>query len=140
MNGARQCERCGMILEPGEPHEQVGVWLRVSTLVQEEDEQRPSIMRWVRDHRYCVVREYKIHGESAFKGSKKFDRKWAEVIKDFHESVITCLVTWNTKRIDRKLQTIQMIGEVVREHGRIEFISQPHLNDLSTMEIGRAHV
>ena len=58
---------------------------------------------------------------------------WAQVIKDIANGVFTVLVVWKTNRIDRKLQTYQMIREVVEAGGRIEFVMQPHLNDLSTM-------
>jgi hypothetical protein len=44
---------------------------------------------------------------------------------------ITVLVVWKTDRIDRKLNTIHMIKEAVEAGSRIEFVTQPHLNDLS---------
>lgn len=84
-------------------------------------------------HNYDVQRVYTVHGGSAFKGNKKFDDEWAKVIKDIINGVITVLVVWKTDRIDRKLQTYQMIKEIVEAGGRVEFVTQPHLNDLSTM-------
>ena len=39
---------------------------------------------------------------------------WSQVIKDIINGVFTVLVVWKTDRIDRKLQTYEMIKEVVR--------------------------
>ena len=95
--------------------------------------QVPDVERWESARNYDVKRVYTVHGGSAFKGSKKFDDEWANVIRDISRGVITVLVVWKTDRIDRKLQTYQMIKEVVEAGGRVEFVTQPHLNDLSTM-------
>lgn len=113
--------------------EQAGIWLRVSRSGQDEDSQRPDITRWVEAHGYDVQAEYVIHGKSAFKGSRKFDQTWAQVIDDMHSGRISVLVVWKTDRIDRKLNTFQMLAEVVAAGGRVEFVTQPHLNDLTTM-------
>jgi DNA invertase Pin-like site-specific DNA recombinase len=112
-------------------------WLRVSTNKkrnqQDEGQQVPDIERWETGHGYNVRKTYTIHGASAFKGNKRFDQTWAQVIKDIENGVFTVLVVWKTNRIDRKLQTYEMIKEVVKAGGRIEFVVQPHLNDLSNM-------
>lgn len=113
--------------------ERSGRWLRVSTGRQEEGMQVPDVERWESARNYDVKRVYTVHGGSAFKGNKKFDDEWAKVIRDISRGVITVLVVWKTDRIDRKLQTYHMIKEVVEAGGRIEFVTQPHLNDLSTM-------
>lgn len=113
--------------------ERSGRWLRVSTGKQDEGEQVPDCQRWEAERDYEVKAEYVVHGGSAFKGNKKFDDMWAQVIKDIINGVITVLVVWKTDRIDRKLNTYQMIKEVVEAGGRIEFVTQPHLNDLSHM-------
>jgi len=113
--------------------ERSGRWLRVSTGSQDEGMQVPDVERWESAHDYDVQRVYTVHGGSAFKGNKKFDDEWAKVIRDITNGVITVLVVWKTDRIDRKLQTYQMIKEVVEAGGRVEFVTQPHLNDLSTM-------
>jgi DNA invertase Pin-like site-specific DNA recombinase len=108
-------------------------WLRVSTGTQDEGQQIPDIERWETSHGYDVRKTYTIHGASAFKGNKTFDDMWAQVIKDIINGVFTVLVVWKINRIDRKLQTYEMIKEVVKAGGRVEFVAQPHLNDLSTM-------
>jgi DNA invertase Pin-like site-specific DNA recombinase len=113
--------------------EKSGRWLRVSTKRQDEQSQVPDIIRWEESRGYDVKRTYTIGGASAYKGNKKFDATWAQVIKDFENGVITVLVVWMQNRLDRKLQTMRMIEEVREAGGRIEFVTQPHLNDLSSM-------
>lgn len=113
--------------------ERSGRWLRVSTGKQDEGLQVPDVERWETGHDYDVQRVYTVHGCSAFKGNKKFDDQWAAVIRDMINGIITVLVVWKTDRIDRKLQTYQMIREVVEVGGRVEFVTQPHLNDLTHM-------
>jgi site-specific DNA recombinase len=113
--------------------EQAGIWLRVSTTGQDEESQLPDNTRWCESHGYDVAETYTIHGKSAFKGSRKFDAMWSRVIDDMHSGRITVLVVWKTDRLDRKLNTFQMLAEVVAAGGRVEFVTQPHLNDLTTM-------
>jgi DNA invertase Pin-like site-specific DNA recombinase len=112
-------------------------WLRVSTNKksnqQDEGQQVPDIERWESGHGYDVRKTYPIHGASAFKGNKTFDAMWAQVIEDILNGVFTVLVVWKINRLDRKLQAYEMIKEVVKAGGRVEFVMQPHLNDLSTM-------
>jgi DNA invertase Pin-like site-specific DNA recombinase len=112
-------------------------WLRVSTNKksnqQDEGQQIPDIERWETGHGYDVKETYTVHGGSAFKGNAKFDAEWARVLKDIANGVFTVLVVWKTDRIDRKLETYKRIREVVEAGGRIEFVTEPHLNDLSTM-------
>ena len=116
----------------GEP---AGIWLRVSRSGQDEESQRPECIRWCNERKYDYsdATTYVIHGRSAFKGSRKFDAIWTRVISDIHQGKIKVLVVWKQNRLDRKLQTFQMIAQVVAAGGRVEFVSQPHLNDLSTM-------
>jgi len=113
--------------------DRAGRWLRVSTGNQDEGNQVPDVDAWCDSHGYDVTQTYVLHGKSAFKGSKKFDQTWAQVLSDMRSGKITVLVVWKTDRMDRKLNTIQMIKEAVDAGGRIEFVTQPHLNDLSTM-------
>ena len=43
------------------------------------------------------------------------------------------LICWKLDRLDRKLGAFQMIADVIAAGGRIEFVTQTALNDLSTM-------
>jgi site-specific DNA recombinase len=113
--------------------ENSGRWMRVSTKAQDEQSQLPELARWETDHGYTVAAEYTVHGGSAFKGNRKFDAQWQRVLDDLRSGKITVLVVWKQNRLDRKLNTFQMLREVVELGGRVEFVSQPHLNDLTTM-------
>ena len=116
----------------GEP---AGMWTRVSKTRQNEQSQIPDNMAWVRSHDYKLVAgaTYEVHGKSAYKINKAFDAKWAQVLADFRSGKIRVLVVWKLDRLDRKLQAFQMIAEAMDAGGRIEFVTQPGLNDLSTM-------
>jgi DNA invertase Pin-like site-specific DNA recombinase len=113
--------------------EQAGIWLRVSDSGQDEKNQLPEVTAWCEKHGYDVAVQYVVHGKSAHKGNKAFDKAWAKVIKDMLTKKITVLVVWKLDRMDRKLQTFQMLAEVIEAGGRVEFSSQPQLNDLTTM-------
>ncbi len=108
-------------------------WLRVSTKKQDEGSQVPDLERWEEAHAYDVKKTYTVHGGSAFKGNRKFDEAWAQVIKDLTDGLFTVLVVWKLDRIDRKEQAMKMIREVVEAGGRVEFVTQTHLNDLATL-------
>jgi DNA invertase Pin-like site-specific DNA recombinase len=57
--------------------ERAGIWLRVSSSGQDEENQRPDCERWCDSHGYAVAARYVIHGKSARKGNRKFDETWA---------------------------------------------------------------
>jgi DNA invertase Pin-like site-specific DNA recombinase len=113
--------------------DKAGKWLRVSTSGQDEESQHPDLARWCNDHEYDIRRTYTIHGKSAYKGNRKFDETWAQVLDDMRAGEIDVLVVWKQDRIDRKLNTFQMLAQVVDAGGRVEFVTQPQLNDLTTM-------
>src|SRR5258708_5215654 len=93
--------------------EQAGIWLRVSGGRQDETSQVPDIAGWVDGHGYEHGPTYTVHGGSAFKGNRKFDRAWASVLDDMRHGRITVLVVWKQDRLDRKLNTFQMLADVV---------------------------
>jgi DNA invertase Pin-like site-specific DNA recombinase len=128
-----------LLLDPSVPtdvkRERAGIWLRVSTKAQDEESQLPDDVRWCETHNYDVPEDcvYVLPGYSAYRGSPKFDRMWARVLDDFRLRKITVLVMWLQDRLDRKLQTLRMLAEVMEVGGRVEFVKQPWLNDLTSM-------
>ena len=110
-----------------------GNWLRVSTGGQDEENQLPDITRWDEAHDYQVRKTYVLHGKSASKGEQQetLDR----MLEDMRRGLITVLVVWRDDRIERRgiMHMIPLINAVREAGGRIEFATQPHLNDLSTM-------
>jgi DNA invertase Pin-like site-specific DNA recombinase len=113
--------------------ENSGHWLRVSSLKQDEQSQLPDIASWNDSHGYNHKATYEVHGASARKGNRKFDKAWSQVLEDFRTGKINTLIVWTLSRLDRKLAATQMIAQVVELGGKIEFVKQPHLNNLSTM-------
>jgi DNA invertase Pin-like site-specific DNA recombinase len=113
--------------------ERAGRWLRVSGGKQDEANQEPDVDGWITGHGYEPGPSYTIRGGSAFKGNPKFDQAWASVLDDFRHGRITVLVVWKLDRLDRKLEAFGMLGQAVEAGGRVEFVTQPHLNDLTTM-------
>lgn len=119
--------------EPVADAEHGGAWFRVSTKDQDEASQEPDVLTAM-ERDGCVRKAtYRIQGASARKGNRKFDAAWAQVLEDFRTGKITVLYVWRLSRLDRKLAATQMIAEVVKLGGRIVFVKQPHLNNLSTM-------
>ena len=105
----------------------------MSTKDQDEASQVPDVAEYMKQHGYNRKATYEIQGASARKGNRKFDVAWTQVLEDFRTGAIKVLVVWRLSRLDRKLAATQMIAEVVKLGGRIEFAKQPHLNNLSTM-------
>ena len=110
-----------------------GRWLRVSTGGQDEDNQVPDITRWNEARDYEVRATYTLHGKSASKGEQQ--QTLDQMLADMRAGLITVLVVWRDDRIERRgvMRMIPLINAVRAAGGRIEFVTQPHLNDLSTM-------
>jgi DNA invertase Pin-like site-specific DNA recombinase len=110
-----------------------GNWLRVSTGGQDEDNQVPDIARWNEAHDYEVRATYTLHGKSASKGEQQ--ETLDQMLADMRLGLITVLVVWRDDRIERRgvMHMVPLINAVKEAGGRIEFVTQPHLNDLSTM-------
>lgn len=113
--------------------ETAGVWIRVSTASQDEASQLPDCVRYREARGYAEGPIYEVHGASAHKGNRRFDRAWAGVLDDIKHGEITVLIVWRLSRLDRKLEALAMIKQVTDLGARVEFAQQPHLNDLSTM-------
>jgi len=110
-----------------------GIWLRVSTGGQDEDNQVPDITRWIEARDYEVRATYPLHGKSASKGEQQATLD--KMLTDMRAGLITVLVVWRDDRIERRgvLHMVPLINAVKEAGGRIEFGTQPQLNDLSTM-------
>ena len=110
-----------------------GRWLRVSTGGQDEDNQVPDVDRWIEARDYEVRTSYVLHGRSAAKGEQQ--AALDQMLADMRAGLITVLVVWRDDRIERRgvMHMIPLINAVHEAGGRIEFVTQPHLNDLSTM-------
>ncbi|MCW2929275.1 MAG: putative integrase/recombinase [Actinomycetia bacterium] len=111
-----------------------GIWLRVSSSRQDEQNQLPDNRAWCDSHGYTVARTWELKGASAFKvDSPKFLRAWAEALAAFASGELEVLVIWQTSRLTRKRDLMTMIEQARDAGGRIECVREPHINDLSSM-------
>jgi DNA invertase Pin-like site-specific DNA recombinase len=113
--------------------EYAGRWVRVSSGGQDEANQVPDVNRWIDERGYEVTANYVLHGRSASKGEQQ--AAIDTMLADMRAGLITVLVVWRDDRIERRgvLAMVPLINAVKAAGGRIEFVTQPHLNDLSTM-------
>lgn len=111
--------------------EKAGIWLRVSTRGQSEENQIPDVTGWVAAHGYEVARTYQLHGRSAYKGEQA--ETLAEMLDDMRHGRITVLVVWKSDRIERRGPrfVFDLAGQVADAGGRIEFVTETYLNDLN---------
>lgn len=113
--------------------EAAGIWLRVSTTGQDEENQQPAIMRWVTDHRYQVTKTYMLHGASASKGQQQ--KKLDEMLTDMRHGEIKVLIVWASDRIERRgaYSAFDLAEKVRQAGGRIEYVKDTYLNTVNEM-------
>jgi DNA invertase Pin-like site-specific DNA recombinase len=115
--------------------EQARLWQRVSTGGQDEASQLPDLVKWCDSHGYGYDLEerYKAHGKSAWHGKHQaeLDRAFA----DMAAGAYSVLVVWKQDRIERRGMeaALNLISRAKTAGGRIEFVTQPHLNRLNDM-------
>lgn len=109
------------------------IWARVSSAAQDEASQLPDIQAWCEAHGYTVTREYVIHGKSAYHGAHQ--KTLDEMFADMQSGAFEVLVVWKTDRIERRGMeaALNLISRAKQAGGRIEFVSEPHLNKLNDM-------
>lgn len=111
-----------------------GVWLRVSTELQDEANQLPEILAWCKAKGYDVVTPYyQVHGKSAFHGKQQ--KYLDQVLADMAIGKIQVLVVWASDRIERRgAESVFDLARKVREAGgRIEYVKDAYLNDTNEM-------
>jgi site-specific DNA recombinase len=107
---------------------QVGVWIRVSTMAQDEENQVPEIERFCRDHGYEIVKRYELNDRSAYKGEQEARQR--DALTDTRTGTIKALVVWASDRIERRgAEATLRIFRLFREAGgRVESVQEPQLN------------
>lgn len=113
--------------------EQAGVWLRVSTKMQDEAAQEPDLLAWCADHGYDIRERYTVHGKSAYHG--KQDEYLNRAIADMAAGKIAVLVVWASDRIERRgaYNAFDLARRVREAGGRIEYVKDAYLNDANDM-------
>jgi site-specific DNA recombinase len=105
------------------------IWLRVSTVHQDEASQLPDIQSYCERQGYEVVDTVTVHGESAFHGEQ--DPYWSKAV----ESDADVIVCWKVDRLDRRnlMAAVPMVNRAISAGKRVEFATQQFI-DLTTMQ------
>ena len=114
-----------------------GAWKRVSTLMQDAENQVPDIEGHCRSRDYEIVKWYSLEGGSAFHG--KQEKLLAEALADVRSGDIEVLVGWASDRMERRGSeaTLKLIREFRKASGQLEFVKEEFLNqaDAGTGEL-----
>ena len=112
--------------------EQAGIWTRVSTGGQDEQNQVPDLERHCATRGYDITRRYTVHGKSASKGAHQKDLD--AMLADMRAGIIRVLVIWHSSRIERRpgKALLDLLEEVSKAGGRVESVQEPMLGQLDT--------
>lgn len=89
------------------------IWLRVSTEHQNEANQRPDLERLAAQRGYTIVREYVIHGSSAYTNGREYRDTLSQMIADAHAGLFEAVLIWAADRISRS--GIEDLLRIIRE-------------------------
>jgi site-specific DNA recombinase len=101
-----------------------GIWIRVSSGKQDEEQQLPDITQYIDAHGYLTGPMYQLHDLSAFKGEQ--DKMFAQALADIRAGVIDVLICWHSDRLDRRgiRSQLAMIEAVRAVGGKIECVKE----------------
>jgi DNA invertase Pin-like site-specific DNA recombinase len=105
--------------------EPVGMWVRVSTGSQDEENQIPDVERHCAARGYSVARRYELNDKSASKGEQQ--NKLDEMLHDMRNGTIKVLVCWHSDRLERRGPefVFRLLAQVRDAGGRIESTKEP---------------
>ena len=114
-------------LWPGEP---AGIWLRVSTGLQDEANQLPQLLRHCAEQGRRPAKWYIVHGKSAFHGKHQADLDRA--VTDMRHGQMSVLVIWHSDRLERRpgKALLETLAEFSDAGGRVESVREPTLGQL----------
>ena len=110
--------------------EPAGIWIRVSSGQQDEQNQVPDCETHCAARGYQVTRTYTVHGKSASKGHHQADLD--KMLADMKSGVIKVLVIWHSDRIERRpgKALLDLLEEVSEAGGRVESVKEPALGQV----------
>ena len=108
---------------------EAGVWVRVSTAGQDEENQVPDIQRHCAEHGYSIERRYDLNDKSASKGKQQ--AKLDEMLNDMRDGTIKVLVCWHSDRLERRgSEFLQRDIRLIRDAGgKVESVKEPWLGN-----------
>lgn len=106
----------------------VGVWVRVSTGLQDEVSQVPDIERYCDTRGYSIVKRYQLNDRSAYKGEQ--EARQQEALDDVRSGAVMVVVVWASDRIERRgaEATLRIFRQFREAGGRLESVLEPQLN------------
>lgn len=107
--------------------ESAGVWIRVSSGGQDEQNQVPDVERHCAAHGYTVAERYELNDKSASKGEQQ--HKLDEMLHDMRDGKIAVLVCWHSDRVERRgpEALFSLLRQIKDAGGRIESTQEPLL-------------
>lgn len=106
-------------------NEPAGVWIRVSSGGQEEENQVPDVEERCAARGYPIAKRYELSDKSASKGEQQ--AKLDEMLDDMRHGVIKVLVCWHADRLERRgpEYVFRLLAQARDAGGRIESIKEP---------------
>ena len=106
-------------------NEPAGVWIRVSSGGQEEENQVPDVEERCAARGYPIAKRYELSDKSASKGEQQ--AKLDEMLDDMRHGVIKVLVCWHADRLERRgpEYVFRLLALARDAGGRIESIKEP---------------
>lgn len=110
--------------------EKAGIWIRVSSGKQDEQNQIPAVEKHCTAHKYTVARRYELHDRSAYHGEQQ--AKLDEMLADVRAHRIKVLVIWHSDRLERRggLDLLNLLAAIRDAGGRVESVEEPLLGKL----------
>lgn len=107
--------------------EPAGIFVRVSTGGQDEEQQAPEVEHHCAEHGYTIARRYELNDKSASKGEQQ--AKLDEMLADMREGIISVCVVWRSNRLERRgpEALFKLLRQVKDAGGRIESTTEPLL-------------
>lgn len=106
-------------------NESAGVWVRVSSGGQDEENQIPDVERHCATHGYTITQRYELNDKSASKGEQQ--AKLDKMLTDMRDGTIQVLACWHSDRLERRgpEYVFRLLAQVRDAGGRIESVREP---------------
>lgn len=104
-----------------------GIWIRVSTGKQDEQNQEPDVLRHCEARGYKIARRYLVNDRSAYHGEQ--ERELQKMLLDVRKRNIDVLVFWHSDRLERRgtEALFKDIADIREAGGRFESVLEPYL-------------
>jgi DNA invertase Pin-like site-specific DNA recombinase len=111
-----------------------GIWVRVSSGGQDEENQVPDLERYCGQRGYVIATRYVLHAKSASKGKQQ--QALDQALDDMRRGIIKVLVIWHSDRMERRddagdgMALLTLLAHFRDAGGRVESVQEPTLGQL----------